>query len=55
MSGQEHEFRISGCVNQWRHDHDHGECWQAFLEHHHAPAGLTIAEFYDGLERGGWQ
>jgi hypothetical protein len=47
---QEHEFLVSGCRYQWRHDHKHWECWDAFLAHHKAPAGLGIDEFYDWLE-----
>ena len=47
----EHEFRVSGCVNQWRHDHNHAECWAAFLKHNKAPIGLTVSEYYDNWSR----
>lgn len=46
-----HRFLPSGCVNQWVWDHDHADCWAAFLRHHGAPEGLGVDEFYEWLER----
>jgi hypothetical protein len=45
-----HRFPPTGCVNQWAADHDHADCWAAFLAFHEAPAGLGIDEFYRWLE-----
>lgn len=47
-----HEFLVSGCRNQWVHDHDTAHCWAAFLKHNKAPAGLGVDEFYDWLDKG---
>jgi hypothetical protein len=30
-TSQVHDFRISGCVNQWAADHDQAHCYAAFL------------------------
>jgi len=44
-----HEFVISGCVNQWGHDHDHADCWRAFMRHNGLPEITTYSEFYSEL------
>ena len=43
-----HEFLISGCANQWVGDHDHADCWAAFMAHQGQPAGTTYTEYYEG-------
>ena len=42
----EHEFLVSGCRYQWAQDHDHAECWRAFMVHQGLPAETTYSEFY---------
>jgi hypothetical protein len=53
--GTSHKFLIGGCHNQWHRNHNDRECWAEFLKFHGAPAGLTVTEFYDGLDNGGWK
>lgn len=49
-TSQMHEFRSSGCAHQWGHNHDHHECWIAFLRYNNAPSDtMTVTEYYDSL------
>ena len=41
-----HRYELSGCVNQWLPDHDHADCWRAFMKHQGRPEGTSYSEYY---------